>query len=107
MGYRNHPQLARFRGCDDPIMAIDRYLAEILDEALRRGYHFDGTKIGPCDRSFRLPVTDGQLLYEWQHLQHKLRIRAPHLHVGSYPGFVEPHPMFVVTHGEIEKWEKV
>lgn len=88
-------------------MAINGYLAEILDEALRRGYRFDCSKIGPCDRSLRLPVTDGQLIHEWRHLQNKLRIRAPHLYVGAGPAVIEPHPMFEVIPGEIEKWEKI
>lgn len=45
-GYKHHPQLARFRSCDNPIGAIDWYLSFVLDEARRRNYNFDASKIG-------------------------------------------------------------
>ncbi len=37
-GYRNHPQLLRFREHHAPLAAIDAYLAEVLRESRRRGY---------------------------------------------------------------------
>lgn len=45
-GYRNHPQLARFRHCTNPSAAIDTYLHGICDEAHRRGYRFDQEQTG-------------------------------------------------------------
>ena len=75
-GYRNHPQLIRFRSQNDPLAAIDAYLGAVCDEADKRGYHFDHTKITHQGGfSHIIPVTDGQLLYEWQHLLQKLTKR--------------------------------
>lgn len=104
-GYRSHPQLSRFRACADPVAAVDTYLTAILDEALRRGYRFDASKIGSCDRSLRLDVTEGQLEYERQHLLSKLRLRAPGL-CEALEHDVAPHPLFAVRGGDVENWER-
>ncbi|MEM2345154.1 MAG: pyrimidine dimer DNA glycosylase/endonuclease V [Archaeoglobaceae archaeon] len=39
-GYRNHPQLQRFRNYSNPIVAINSYLYFVFLEANRRGYRF-------------------------------------------------------------------
>ena len=40
-GYRNHPQLVRFKEQLLPTDRIDQYLSEVYKEANRRGYNFD------------------------------------------------------------------
>ena len=40
-GYRNHPQLERFRAHPQPIAAIGAYLSGIADEADSRGHRFN------------------------------------------------------------------
>lgn len=40
-GYRNHPQLARFKSHPEPLEAIAAYLHEVQREATRCGYRFD------------------------------------------------------------------
>ena len=107
-GYRNHPQLLRFRQASSPLAAIDSYLHGVCDEADRRGYRFDRSKLGIPDPSLHIPVTDGQLLYEMEHLRKKLQKRRPAayaaiLHVEA----IEPHPLFTVTAGGIENWEVI
>lgn len=52
-GYTRHPQLERFRDTPEPLAAIGAYLAAIAEEATRRGYHFDATRI------LEPPVTAG------------------------------------------------
>lgn len=111
-GYKNHPQLARFKKMSDPLDAMGRYLSEVVDEADRRGYAFARAKIlrpaqaGAPGRIMR--VTRGQMAYEWAHLSRKLAQRAPHI-LARWQGLTqpEPHPLFEVTDGEIEDWEKV
>lgn len=108
-GYRNHPQLARFRALNDPLAAIDIYLGAVCDEADRRGYRFDRTKILPREEVIPLvPVTTGQLGYEWQHLLRKLERRDP-ARFETFRGMPEPepHPLFQVIAGGIEVWEAV
>src|SRR5438105_2599861 len=70
-GYRNHPQLERFRGQEDPDAVMAAFLAGIVEEAERRGYRFDGTKILGKRFRGRVVETEGQLLYEWGHLMEK------------------------------------
>lgn len=106
VGYRYHPQLLRFQACGDPLAAIDTYLQVVLAEASRRGYRFDGRKIGPADPGVRLFVTEGQLNFEAGHLKTKLERRAPQrIFELTEAAVVEPHPLFTVTPGGVETWE--
>ena len=106
-GYRHHPQLDRFYACDDPVVAIGAYLAEVVREAQRRGYNFDESKVAMRGECARIAVTSGQLDYEWAHLVRKLGERAPDLLVARMDVVArEPHPLFHVVPGEIEGWER-
>jgi hypothetical protein len=106
-GYRHHPQLVRFNAQTDPLAAIAAFLAGLADEAKRRGYHFDRTKISRRRFPGRIPETNGQLLYEWNHLKAKLRKRAPQLARQSRGILLpEPHPLFRIVPGKVRHWEK-
>jgi hypothetical protein len=106
-GYLNHPQLIRFRASADPLAAIAAYLSGLVDEADSRGYSFDRSKIASTPTVNRLPVTRGQVLYEWDHLLEKLRRRDPsrweQVRGIDLP---EVHPLFQMIEGEMENWEK-
>ncbi len=106
-GYSGHPQLKRFRAQPSPLGAIADYLRGIHAEAVRRRYAFDARKIGSTRGSGVIPVSRGQLLYEWGHLLAKLAIRDPELrHRVIHESFPEPHPLFRVVPGGIEPWER-
>src|SRR6476661_7694579 len=47
-GYRQHPQLQRFRRSSNPTTAIACYLRAIHEEAERRGYSFDKSNRTRC-----------------------------------------------------------
>jgi len=106
-GYRNHPQLLRFRDSSEPLDLIGAYLDGLHQEATRRGYRFDADKIlGGREVDTRIPVTRGQLDYEWAHLGEKLARRSPDDEArwrGSVP---TPHPVFDVVPGGVESWER-
>lgn len=105
-GYRNHPQLQRFQVCTDPPGAVGAYLAVLVAEASARGYRFAGDKIIHCDRSVTIPVTEGQVNYELQHLRAKLATRSPErLPILDTPGEIV-HPLFRVRPGEVADWER-
>jgi hypothetical protein len=110
-GYRHHPQLERFRGAKDPLVAIDGYLSRILDEAHARGYRFDESRIHYCTSRATMPVTRGQLAHEWHHLCAKLARRSPLVLAASERsrglGAPTPHPCFRAVAGPIEPWERV
>ncbi len=106
-GYRHHPQLERFRLHPEPASAVSSYLLGVHAESLARGYRFDRTKIGDADARVRLPETEGQLLWEWQHLMAKLRVRAPDVHASqAQVPMPEPHPMFDIVAGPVRCWER-
>lgn len=71
-GYKNHAQLSRFKAVEKPIEAINQYLAEIWEEASRRGYNFDRNKIDFDFQKIENDVTTGQMNYEFSHLLKKL-----------------------------------
>jgi len=107
-GYRNHPQLERFKKHKDPLKAINAYLLEVWREASRRGYRFDLNKIVCVELDEKIPVTRGQLLYEFQHLLRKLRNRNPEKYEElKHVKEVEPNPVFYVIEGDVEPWERV
>ena len=105
-GYRHHPQLIRFQAHAEPAAAIATFLTALAEEAVQRGYHFDARKIPELRTADAIVETRGQLLYEWEHLRAKLRLRSPETYrrvcgVKS----PEPHPLFRIVPGEIRAWE--
>jgi hypothetical protein len=106
-GYRNHPQLDRFKQQSAPLVAMSLYLRAIHAEAELRDYSFDGRKIRAARKELVLDVSTGQVEYEWAHLMGKLKVRNPALYRKwrevSSP---EPHPLFRVRAGDIESWER-
>jgi hypothetical protein len=106
-GYRNHPQLIRFRQQRSPVACISRYLKEICREAARRGYEFDHTKIAGKGTGKRIAETRGQLLYEWKHFLAKVKKRNPaFFHLSARIRRPMPHPLFRIVHGQVQNWEK-
>lgn len=106
-GYRQHPQLLRFRECAAPRHAIAAYLQAVHAEALRRDYAFDAAKIGRGAADVvPIPVTRGQMQYEWEHLLGKLQRRAPDV-LARIESLARPrpHPLFRVVTGTIADWE--
>lgn len=106
-GYRHHPQLARFQAHPSPRAAISTYLSEVHREARRRGYAFDASKIGPARTVAPIPVTRGQVEYEWDHLLAKLARRSP-AHHAQWRRLKSPqcHPLLRQRAGAVEPWEK-
>lgn len=106
-GYRNHPQLNRFKEHRQPLAAISRYLYVVYLEADARGYSFDRSKIRLVRKKLVVPVSRGQVRYEWHHLLRKLRRRSPHLW-RAWRTVRRPkiHPLFSLHRGPVEPWEK-
>lgn len=134
-GYRNHPQLIRFRQAADPVGYLVRYLEALADEADARGYRFDRARI-TANRSgddlttkessipqvqksgenetLAIPATEGQIAYEAALLFHKLTERKS-THGGvqvrdalerSLRTGLALNPAFRAVPGEIADWER-
>jgi Pyrimidine dimer DNA glycosylase len=107
-GYKNHPQLIRFRNTKNPIGAIADYLRYIVGEADKRGYKFDRNKIANEEFKGRIAVTKGQVEYEFAHLSGKLKKRDPDLYMQlSKVKKINIHPMFKQISGDVEDWEVI
>lgn len=108
-GYKNHPQLDRFKSTYDPLEYINTYLHEIYWEAKQRGYNFNQAKINYnyVKGSFtQLPVTYGQLYYEWQHLLTKIKKRDKLWFDVIKDKQIQCCNLFYVREGGIESWER-
>ncbi len=106
IGYRNHPQLLRFKNSEKPLEAINQYLEAVYDESKIRKYIFDITKFNHTEKKIKLRVTQGQINYEYEHLLNKLKTRDPMLYEKLKKNkIIEPHPIFKIVKGDVEKWE--
>lgn len=111
-GYKNHPQLERFKNSDDPVGYIGSYLCSIHLEAYQRGYKFKQEKIFRPLVYAKLDVTKDQLTYEFNHLTKKVLTRDFKTYQKNFSkllnrrGQIESHPLFKVIDGTIESWEK-
>lgn len=105
-GYKNHPQLNRFKGRFDHFII---YLHSIVDEAETRNYKFDRTKlpIKPDGSHYILTVSRGQVNYEWNHLRKKLETRDYNKVQSITKVLINPLFTVDMENLNIESWEKV
>jgi hypothetical protein len=110
-GYRNHPQLQRFKELENSLLAINSYLYFVWREAKKRGYNFRKEKISPLRIiAGKIPVTKGQIKFEFSHLCKKLEKRDKRKLEEIKKEekiFPEVNPVFYIIKGKIEKWEKI
>lgn len=108
VGYKNHPQLERFKKHSRPMEAIAAYLLIVWKEAQKRGYCFDKGKIGTRKSGRKIPVTNGQLHYEWKWLCAKLKQRSLPKYREIVPlKKIRQNPFLRVVPGPVEKWERI
>jgi len=107
-GYKNHPQLVRFKETKNSLKSINYYLAEIYQEAKKRKYNFSKDKIGSGTTKEKLSITSGQIEYEIKHLLIKLKKRdyEKYLEVKKIKK-IKAHPLFMIRKGKIASWEKI
>ncbi len=106
-GYTKHPQLERFRAYSEPLKAIDTYLYYIYLEACERDYNFDKKKCKNHNLKKVIRVNSEQIEYEFNHLNKKLQIRD----IKKFKELkemkkIEVNPIFKITKGKVESWEK-
>ncbi len=106
-GYKNHPQLDRFKNVKKSLDAIGYYLLEIYNEADSRGYNFDTTKIKFGEKIKKMAVTDGQIYHEVEHLKIKLKVRDPKRLKIIETKKIKIHPLFRIIKGPLEQWERI
>ena len=107
-GYRNHPQLIRFKESETPTNAIDYYLQIVWEEAKSRNYNFNPDKFEIVNNIDKLPVSKGQLIFEIQHLINKLKVRdlKKYYEFKQIKSFIS-HPLFLLVDGDVSFWEKI
>jgi hypothetical protein len=109
-GYKNHPQLNRFKAQNDPATVVCHYLYFVCQEAWRREYNFDINKISQGMKikdGFQIPVQYGQVEYEMQHLLDKLKVRDRNKYEQVKDIEFKVNPIFFIVNGGVEEWEKI
>ncbi len=105
-GYKNHPQLIRFKNHKYPIKAIDTYLFNVYLESKIRNYNFNMSKIGNKFTEELVDVTENQLIYELDHLRIKLKTRDHDTYLELEDILIpDLNPFFRKVDGDIETWE--
>lgn len=108
VGYKNHPQLIRFKNLNHPISFIDSYLLNVYIESLLRSYKFNRNKIGYDFTESKINVTYGQIKFECKHLRSKLKVRDQIKYNELLKiNLPDTNPIFRVVEGDIEPWEVI
>jgi hypothetical protein len=107
-GYRQHPQLIRFRHHPKPLAAIGKYLQTVYREGSRRKYKFTKNKIlVSIGKVAPIKITSGQITFEMKHLIKKLAKRDPiRAKAASKTMKIVSHPFFKIIRGHKASWEK-
>jgi hypothetical protein len=106
-GWKNHPQLNRFKSHIEPINAVGYYLRIIYEEAEGRDYNYNFSKIlKPVNSVEKLEISNGQIEYEYMILMERLEKRSPDKFMENQStNKIMPHPLFNVVKGPPESWE--
>jgi len=111
--WKNHSHILRFKNHEKPVYAIGFYLLKLWEEARKRGYNYDRSKIIKLAKKVKpIEVTKGQLFFEFSLLKERLKRRSQvkfqeiqlFEKLETYPS--PHHPLFVVIEGGIAPWEK-
>lgn len=107
-GWRNHPQLDRFKYHPKPMDAVGFYLKGIHVESVKRGYKYNYSKILYPDAIVDpINLSLGQLRYEFDLLQERLKKRTPQKYEeNTRIKKLRAHTLFNIVPGLPEKWEK-
>lgn len=99
-GYIHHPQLIRFQKQSSPVASINSYLRPAWIEAEARGYSFNKKLIGKNQKVSLIPISTGQLEFEFEHLLQKIKARNKN-HYEKIIQTKNPiqHPLFTVLNG--------
>lgn len=108
-GYKNHPQLNRFKNTKNPTAYINLYLETIFEEAKTRGYDFNMSKFQrQTFLTSDVSVTKGQIKYEFDHLLKKLEKRDnARFNEIKNTKIIKANRLFKIVPGKIESWEKI
>ncbi|MGC8817362.1 MAG: pyrimidine dimer DNA glycosylase/endonuclease V [Candidatus Hadarchaeum sp.] len=98
-GWRNHPQLDRFKSHPDPVSAIGFYLYFIYLEGKSRGYRFNEDKIYRRPKCIpAITVSRKWLAEELKQLKRKLRERDRSRYLALLKTRkIELHPLFQLS----------
>ncbi|MEM0371866.1 MAG: hypothetical protein QXW05_05470 [Ignisphaera sp.] len=101
--------MTRFKQSQNPLLSIGTYLYYVYLEGVNRGYRFNLNKIKVYNTSITgfIPITSGQIRYEYKLLLYKLSSRDPQWRKQiECIERIDVNPVFYIIEGSISEWEK-
>lgn len=110
-GCYNHSQMIRWKQADNAKAKIHRYLYELYQESLKRGYDYDESQFDESIMAdkYSMTVTTGQLEYEYELLRNKLDKDTrgePRITLPQGNQQLWANPLFALERGGIADWER-
>jgi len=76
-GWRNHPQLNKFKTHKNPVAAVNSYLLFVLEESEKRCYKFNKRKIEKSFTKKKIKISKKEVISDFEDLKNKLKKRDP------------------------------
>lgn len=107
-GYKNHPQLIRFKELNNSQEVLNTYLYNVYSEGAARGFKFNKNKLRNNFTDDKIFINSGQISYEFDHLLKKLKSRNFEMYkkIKNHNN-IDANNIFVVRMGDVESWERV
>ncbi len=74
-GWRNHPQLNKFKTHKNPVVAINTYLLYVWKESEKRCYKFNKRKIEKSFTKKKIKIPKKEVISDFEDLKNKLKKR--------------------------------
>ncbi len=74
-GWRNHPQLNKFKTHKNPVVAINTYLLYVWKESEKRCYKFNKRKIEKSFTKNKIKIPKKEVISDFEDLKNKLKKR--------------------------------
>ncbi|NIO44133.1 MAG: hypothetical protein GTN36_01065 [Candidatus Aenigmarchaeota archaeon] len=97
-GWKNHPQLNKFKTHKDPVAAVNTYLLYVWKESEKRCYKFNKRKIEKNFTKKKIKISKKDIISDFEDLKNKLKKRNPEKYKEiAKIKKVEANPIFIIN----------
>ncbi len=97
-GWRNHPQLNKFKTHKNPVTAVNTYLLYVFEESEKRCYKFNKRKIEKSFTKKKITTPKKEIISDLEDLKNKLKKRDPKRYREIVKiNKIEVNPIFIIN----------
>ncbi|NIM47035.1 MAG: hypothetical protein GTN40_02650 [Candidatus Aenigmarchaeota archaeon] len=97
-GWRNHPQLNKFKTHKNPVAAVNTYLLYVLEESEKRCYKFNKRKIEKSFTKNKIKIPKKEVVSDFEDLKNKLKKRDSKRYIEIVKvKEIEVNPIFIIN----------